>query len=115
MASSVALFLFHFASFAFSLIFHPMTKKSDEARVIYYKPFPHVTRSSLHPYIHPSTILRPSGQISVLNLISLLYRTLPVLEMAKLTVANQMIIALFNEKILVGGKKKQSSVARAEE
>ncbi|KAH9038055.1 hypothetical protein EDB85DRAFT_1860878 [Lactarius pseudohatsudake] len=93
-----------------------MAKKSDKARGICYKPFPHVNRSSIHPYIDPSSIHDGTQAVwtiqCVLNLISF---TVPHLASAgdghKLTVSNQKIVTKqLNEKIIVGGKKKPSSV-----
>jgi hypothetical protein len=93
-----------------------MAKKSDKARGFCYKPFPHVNQSSLHPYIDPSTVHDSTQAVwtiqCMLNLISF---TVPHLASTgdghKLTVANQKIVAKqLNEKIIVGGKKKLSSV-----
>jgi hypothetical protein len=93
-----------------------MAKKSDKAREICYKPFPHINRSSLHSYIDPSTINDSTQAVwtiqCVLYLISF---AVPHLASAgdghKLTLANQRIVAKqLNQKIIVGGKKKPSSV-----
>ncbi|KAM6491750.1 hypothetical protein JOM56_012792, partial [Amanita muscaria] len=93
-----------------------MAKKSDKARGICYKPLPHVNRGSLHTYIDPSTVHDNTQAVwtlqCVLNVISF---AVPHLSSAgdghKLTVFNQKLVAKqLNEKIVVGGKKKPSSV-----
>ena len=93
-----------------------MAKKSDKARGICYKVFSHVTRTSLHPYIDPSTINDNTQAVwtiqCVLNLVSF---AVPHLASAgdghKLTAVNQKIVSKqLNEKIIAGGKKKPSSV-----
>jgi len=93
-----------------------IAKKLDKAQDICYKPFPHVNQDSLHTYID-STMIHDNTQAvwtvqCVLNLISF---AVPHLASAgdghKLTVANQKLVAKrLNEKIIVGGKKKLSSV-----
>ena len=93
-----------------------MTKKSDKAWGICYKPFPNVTRGSLHTYLDPSTIQDKTQAVwtiqCTLNLISFAVPHLSsVGDGHKLTVANQKVVATqLNEKIIVGGKKKPSSV-----
>jgi hypothetical protein len=93
-----------------------MAKKSDKARGICYKPFPHINRSSLHSYVNPSTIHDSTQAVwtiqCVLYLISF---AVPHLASAgdghKLTPANQGVVAKqLNQKIVVGGRKKLSSV-----
>ena len=91
-------------------------KKSEKSWGICYKPFPHISRVSIHSFHDPSTISNVTQAVwtiqCALHLISFV---IPHLSSAgdghKLTAANQKVVATqLNTKIIVGGKKKASSV-----
>jgi hypothetical protein len=95
-----------------------MVKKSDKSCGICYRPFPHIGWDLLHPFIDPDSIPNSTQAIwtiqCALNLVSF-----AVLYLAsagdghnlKLTTVNQKIVARWlNAKIIIGGKKKPSSV-----
>jgi hypothetical protein len=93
-----------------------MVKKSDKSRGICYRPFPHIGRDSLHPFIDPDGIPNSTQAVwtiqCALNLVSF---AVPYLASAgdghKLTTVNQKIVAKqLNAKIIIGGKKKPSLV-----
>ena len=93
-----------------------MVKKSEKSRGICYRPFPHISRDSLHLFLDPSNIPESTQAVwtiqCALNLVSF---AIPHLASAgdghKLTVVNQKVVAKqLNMKIITGGRKKASSV-----
>ena len=93
-----------------------MTKKSDKSRGICYRPISYVKRDSVHVYLDASSLDDKTQAVwtiqCILNLISFV---VPLLASAgdghKLSTANQKLVAEgLNAKIIVGGKKKASSV-----
>jgi hypothetical protein len=86
-----------------------MVKKSDKSCGICYRPFPHISRDSFHPFVDPGGI--PNGTQAVWTIqctINLVSFAVPYLVSAgdghKLTTVNQKIVAKqLNAKIITGG------------